>query len=416
MEKLLMLGSSTGSVEIVEHAKKRGLYTIVTDNLPLDRSAAKRVADESWQISTADLDALEAKCREAGVTAIMTGVSEVNIDFQIDLCQRLGLPCYATAESFRFNRDKAAFKEMCRSCGVPVAKDYYLTDALTPEELAAVEYPVVVKPIDQCANRGLSFCNNEAELREGYRLARSFSSAERVIVEQCLTGEEYAAFYALAHGKSSLLSYRRVFKFGDSETPGSYSVVFPTQENIEAFRGVDLALQRLFEEMGCREGIALVQMLCDRPHGALRVIELGYRLDGLKNWLTFDGFDAIQWMLNCATRGGNAVEDLPPSQLTMPARPGCSYIVWSKREGRLARVEGLEEIRKLGVSVHECHEVGETLHPWQYAYIMNFISDGWEAMLETVRTINSLLVAEDECGNDLLMRFTSFDAVAERYQ
>ena len=33
MDKLLMLGTSNGSCAIVEYAKSKGIYTIVTDNL-----------------------------------------------------------------------------------------------------------------------------------------------------------------------------------------------------------------------------------------------------------------------------------------------------------------------------------------------------------------------------------------------
>ena len=63
MDKLLMLGTSLASVEIVETAKEMGCYTIVTDNLDPEHSNAKKVADEYWMISTNELDLLE---RSAG--------------------------------------------------------------------------------------------------------------------------------------------------------------------------------------------------------------------------------------------------------------------------------------------------------------------------------------------------------------
>ncbi|MEE1035323.1 MAG: hypothetical protein U0L06_12235 [Agathobacter sp.] len=42
MNKPLMLGTSLGSIEIIETAKEMGYYTIVTDNLDPDRSPAKK--------------------------------------------------------------------------------------------------------------------------------------------------------------------------------------------------------------------------------------------------------------------------------------------------------------------------------------------------------------------------------------
>lgn len=59
MKKLLILGTSTGSVQIVNYAKSIGIYTIVTDFFPIEQSEAKRYADECWNISTADVNQLE---------------------------------------------------------------------------------------------------------------------------------------------------------------------------------------------------------------------------------------------------------------------------------------------------------------------------------------------------------------------
>ena len=87
MEKLLMLGTSLMSREIVQYAKSQGVYTIVTDYLPPDKSTAKLISDEYWMINTSELDVLEKKCREEHVTAVMCGVSEFNLEMTMALCQ-----------------------------------------------------------------------------------------------------------------------------------------------------------------------------------------------------------------------------------------------------------------------------------------------------------------------------------------
>lgn len=77
MRKLLVLGSDYGTLDIVHEAKKRGIYVIVADLM--ETSPTKEVADEVWLISTTDTDLLEQKCREVGVTAVITGASDFNI-------------------------------------------------------------------------------------------------------------------------------------------------------------------------------------------------------------------------------------------------------------------------------------------------------------------------------------------------
>ena len=43
MEKLLVLGGKPiGSIELVQKAKAKGIYTIVTDYLPIEESPAKK--------------------------------------------------------------------------------------------------------------------------------------------------------------------------------------------------------------------------------------------------------------------------------------------------------------------------------------------------------------------------------------
>ena len=46
MEKLLMLGTSLASREIIEYAKTQGVYTIVTDYLEPEKSTAKLISRE----------------------------------------------------------------------------------------------------------------------------------------------------------------------------------------------------------------------------------------------------------------------------------------------------------------------------------------------------------------------------------
>lgn len=122
--KLLMLGTTgRGTKELLLEAKRRGIYTIVTDNLSVEKAPLKLLADEYWMISTADIDILEEKCKEEKVTAIMNGISTFNISVCMELCKRLNLPCYCTPESWHYTIDKRQFKDLCISCGVPVAKD-----------------------------------------------------------------------------------------------------------------------------------------------------------------------------------------------------------------------------------------------------------------------------------------------------
>ena len=220
MKKLLMLGTSKASCEMIEYAKSQGIYTIVTDYLAPEKSKAKLIADEYWMISTGDFDTLEKKCREEHIDGVCSGISTFCIPATMELCKRLGLQAYCTPESWHYTMNKYDFKALCRSCNVPVATDYFVSNPPTEEELNNIKFPVVVKAVDQSANRGMSYCHNKEEILPAIEYAHSFSKDRKVVIERMLKGVEYTAYYALVKGEASLVSL-----FSDLAQPGTCCVL-----------------------------------------------------------------------------------------------------------------------------------------------------------------------------------------------
>ena len=68
--KLLILGGTTLMIHVVNTAKKLGIVTVVTDVSP--NSPAKKYADISYNISTGDLDAIEAMARKEQIDGVFT--------------------------------------------------------------------------------------------------------------------------------------------------------------------------------------------------------------------------------------------------------------------------------------------------------------------------------------------------------
>ena len=105
-KKLLMLGSSLGTTEMIKYAQDNGCHVIVTDYLPKEKSAGKMIADESADISTTDIDSLEIFARKKNIDGVFCGVSEINLKSVKALCDRLNLPCYYTDEQWRLCQNK----------------------------------------------------------------------------------------------------------------------------------------------------------------------------------------------------------------------------------------------------------------------------------------------------------------------
>lgn len=78
--KVLILGGKPiGSFEITQRLKERGAYTVVTDFLSSELSFAKKIADESWMDSTADIEVLAQKISEHKITFVATVSAQLKL-------------------------------------------------------------------------------------------------------------------------------------------------------------------------------------------------------------------------------------------------------------------------------------------------------------------------------------------------
>lgn len=419
MDKLLMLGTSYGSIGMLEYAKRRGVYTIVTDYMPPEQSPGKLISDEYWMINTADLDALEAKCRKEGVTGVICGISEFNLEMCMALSRRLGTQCYCTPEAWHFSRDKADFKALCRALGAPLPTDYCLSDALSDEELDRVVFPVVVKPVDLSCNRGISYCHSREELVEAYRYARSVSKSDKIVCERMLKGEEWYSFYALAQGEISLMGLCAMYS-QPGEPKNCYSITSTISNHVERYiEEINPYMQQVLSAVGCREGIVWMQVMLDED-GHFYIIEMGYRLDGDMMYIPLKGllgFDTEAWLVDYALGKTNLPSELPPPQEHAYARCGSSYMLWTNKGGIIASIEGLDEIRALpGVTVDSLARVGDEVHPYMPLGDILFDTDTIDETLALIRTVNDTVRIRNTDGEDILIYYTDFDYLKQVYE
>ena len=252
-KKLLILGATAGEIALIRRAQAQGIYVIATDNhMDYSLAPAKRIANEAWDISWSDLDELEKRCRAERINGVLAGYSEFRVDNMMQLCKRLGLPCYINQEQLDITRDKIKFKECCRKYGVPVVKEY--------ESVGDVdEYPVIVKPTDRAGSIGISIAKNKEELLKAYQYAYDLSVGKHVIIEKYIsdTDADKVDFYYLAEaGKLTLLSSCDTI---NAKNNGMSKVVqsawlYP-ERHIEAYnRKVRSRIEAMIQGMGIQYG------------------------------------------------------------------------------------------------------------------------------------------------------------------
>ncbi len=418
-KKLLILGTSIGSTQIVQCARSMGIYTIVTDYLPLSRSAAKQAADEYWMISTQDIEQLKACCLENGITHVFAGVSEFNLDHALELSEQLNLPYYCTREAWSFARSKYRIKQLCKELEIPVAEDYTITEIDNTEQTDKVKYPVVVKPSDSCGNAGISFCMDYDDLRRGYMAVGDISADPHIIVEQMLSGTEYCSVYVLAGGECRLLTLRTAFK--EPGYPTNLYVFGSTAADcVEEYnRQVNDRIIRLFKKIGCTEGIVWAQLIRGED-GVFKMLEIGYRFPAdmfFDSFRGISGFDTVRWMMEAAVGIRHRAEDLPPAQTSQPVKCASVYMLFADRDCVISRISGVYELNRIPwITAELIRGIEDNVRRHSLLGRITFASSNAEEACRMMERICRDIFIEDQDGQNIVIRFTDLDLFRKSYQ
>ncbi|MDO5100740.1 MAG: ATP-grasp domain-containing protein [Eubacteriales bacterium] len=418
MKKALILGSDYGTIDMAREAKKMGVYVITSDLM--DTSPTKEMSDEAWQISTTDIDLLEAKCREQNVTAIMVGASDFNIHCARKLCKRLGLPIYCESDlAWKVATDKSKFKEICKQVGAPIAEDIDFSEDMSDEELAKIKFPVVVKPVDKSGNRGMSYCYNIQQLREAYRYAKSVSENSTILVERQLHGPEWTVNYIMADGEIQLFSFLR-----EHHQPGELANLYSLMNSSAGHQKqyIEETNDKVIEVLkaaGFKEGLAWVEVMLD-DDGHFYLIESGYRYGGDMIYTPYEhvcGFNSIKWMVEISLGIEHKKEDLPQPLNNTFIGTGASYYLFATKDDMIDRIIGLEEVAEIdGVTIDMPKRIGAQARYHAAMGTIRIFGKTCDELIEKMKRINAALQILNKDGEDLILHFDDYDAVKRDFE
>lgn len=403
-KKLLILGATPGEMSLVKRAQKFGCYVIVTDNhKDYLLSPSKYIADEAWDISWSDIDALEEKCIEKKVDGVTAGYSEFRIENAIKLCGRLHLPCYCNMRQLEITRDKVKFKNVCRECGVPVVKEYSSIDEVD-------NYPVIVKPVDRAGSIGISIAKNRYELEKAYWYAMKLSVTKEVIIEEYIyKAVKFDAYYEIINGNIRLISSDDVINAKENgfDKVVQSGWILPSIHHKAFIVKVDSNMRRMIEYMGIHDGYIFFSGFADKNSDFV-FFECGFRLCGghLYNYFPRIGHcnNLDIFILHALT--GSTEQILIPNYCEDNLK-NVTINLYVK-SGKIAQIKGLDKISQMqdcALAIQqayigqECEEDKAILSKVAMVY---FCSVSEDELIEDVRKLYEQFEVLDEEGNDLL--------------
>ncbi len=412
MAKLLILGGTSASFDIVKTAKSLGFHTIVTD---MDNGGpAKEIADEVLQISTADLNALENYVKNNSVDGVFCGPSEFNLKNVINLCDKAGIRCYATPEQWEICSNKETFKNYCKANGVPTAPEYDIKDFSNEEIEKQIDYPLIVKPVDGCSSKGITICNNRNDVLRAYDYAMSWSTCKRVVIEKYIDngGSIFSFRYLLKDGE--YYPYLMFDTYIADPVNKKYLIsaftYFPSDLSETFYKDIDQPVRRMFKDMGLKNGTAFIQSI---PYnGKIYCHEMGFRLSGgmiFKITEPMMGINDMKMMVRYAG-GGEMITDEELSNLSNVKKDSVMAQLMIPLDcGTIFKIEGLDEILSWNnvTDFLQYYHEGDTVKESYMGTLMQHFgrftlkAGNKQEMIDLVNRIERTLKIMDSQGRDL---------------
>jgi len=198
-KKILIIGAGIMQIPVIEECKKLGYKTIVTD---IDENAlGMRMADIALKIDTLDKEATFDVAKKYKINGIVT-TSDYPVRTVAYVCKNFKIKGLSESVAKACTNKYLLRKKLSENrITCPM---YWKVENL--KELSSIEkdilFPVIVKPVDSSASRGVAKVSNCKKLKNAFKSAKIYSRNGAVIIEQFLEGNEYSVESLTQNGKT----------------------------------------------------------------------------------------------------------------------------------------------------------------------------------------------------------------------
>ncbi len=402
MEKILFVGAVGGMSYSVKRAKELGYRTFCIDYYA--DSQAKDYADVSMLESTTNTEAIVKIVKENDIDGIFTGFSDNNIRSAALVCENVGLPCYTDFKQIEILQNKKEFRKLCIEYGIKCPKEY--------SDIQKIRFPVIVKPSDAYAAKGITVCHDRNTLDEAIDKAKAASRNGEVIIEDYISGSEVMVHFVMIDGKlklSSILDRKLAVSFSKNSKPLAPVVIENSDKYYNSVVQNEKGLENLFKALGYRNIVGFLQGIANdnEVYFFEPAIRFGGNLSELFNYYCH-GVDVVGAFLKGSISGD--FSDLDISKVNPLFDKKCYNITLFAKEGTIKCANGedetyeIESVKDLQRYYHigKCitDDIRYTYEAIAYRIIM--IADSKEKIIDDLHHLEKVLTLVDDEGNNLL--------------
>lgn len=345
-------------------AKELGLYTITCDYLP--SNPGHKYADEYYNVSTTDKEAVLELSQKLGIDGIVAYASDPAAPTAAYVAEKMGLPGNPY-ESVKLLTEKDLFRDFLAKHGfcTPLAGGYTSYEEAF-NEIDRYKLPIMVKPVDSSGSKGVVKVEKLEDLKAAVDEALSYSRAKRFIVEEFIVkkGYQVSGDGFSVDGKLVFTSYgNELYSGNGTREYVALGEFWPSLLTTEQKQKVDNELQRLITALGMRTCAYNIEVILDKDDNVY-VLELGPRNGGsyipqLIQYAT--GVDMVEYTIKAAV--GDSCDGL---KMTDTKGFWSNYMIMSTKPGKYKGIRFDENFEKNNlVDVYCTYTLGDTVYAYQ---------------------------------------------------
>ena len=220
-----------------------------------------------------------------------------------------------------------------------------MTSELSNQDLIKIQYPVMVKPVDNGGGVGMTCCYNESEIKIAVTKALSASKRSKFLVERYMECDDVGVYYTFQDGVcSTSLVYDR---YTTNEQQGVSKVclggTYPSKHIDTFLNKTDKNLKKMFNALGVKNGVLMLSAFFE--NGEFYFYDPGFRLQGESPNLFLDyfhGYDQREQLITFALTG--SMGEKKAYELDDPFLNGkyASTLWILLKEGQIKETQGFE--------------------------------------------------------------------------
>ncbi|TQR54332.1 ATP-grasp domain-containing protein [Campylobacter troglodytis] len=354
MKKALLLCATHNDLGLILALKKLGYYVIATGGV--ENLHGQKLCDKFILADYSDKELILEIAKKEKIDAVIANCNDFGVISAAFVAEKLGLKGHDSFETTLKIHNKDKFKHFCLQNGIssPISQGFNdINKANSYIKSSNPTYPLIIKPIDLSAGKGVSVAKNAKEAQIAILKAFETSRLKRIVIEPFIKGTQHGYCTFLIKGKI-------VATCSNNE----YSILNPYRVEIDTFpasnykkisRQLNSQIEKIARCLKLKDGIFHCQYIYDGKKAWIieamrRILGNMYHIPG--NLLTNMNWEYWEVCAKC----GLSLKDFPKN---VKQEGFFAYkTILADKDGVLEGIERIKEYDKFVLSAYTLQKRG----------------------------------------------------------